>query len=97
LLYEYAEGGSYGELTLQRNVTDLAQVQLRQRVLQGRGEIDLKTTLFGQEFALPIILGPVGIAEMYQRNQSGHSDSRATMISAARVRCAVLGDYYKAG
>jgi L-lactate dehydrogenase (cytochrome) len=66
-LFDYADGGAYGESTLQSNVTDLASVALRQRVLQGCGDIDLRTTLFGQDLALPVILGPVGIAGMFRR------------------------------
>ncbi len=66
-LFDYADGGAYAEATLRRNVTDLAEVALRQRVLQGCGEIDLTTTLFGQHLELPVILGPVGIAGMYRR------------------------------
>jgi len=65
-LFDYADGGSYSEHTLRRNVEDLERVQLRQRVLKG-GEVDLKTTLFGHERPLPVILGPVGIAGMYRR------------------------------
>jgi L-lactate dehydrogenase (cytochrome) len=66
-LFDYADGGAYNEHTLQRNVADLAQVALRQRVLQGCGTVDLKTTLFGRERPLPVMLGPVGIAGMYRR------------------------------
>jgi L-lactate dehydrogenase (cytochrome) len=51
-LFDYADGGAYDEATLQRNVADLAAVALRQRVMQGCGEIDLKVTLFRQELAL---------------------------------------------
>jgi L-lactate dehydrogenase (cytochrome) len=65
-LFDYADGGAYSEHTLRRNVEDLERVQLRQRVLKG-GEVDLKTTLFGHERPLPVILGPVGIAGMYRR------------------------------
>jgi L-lactate dehydrogenase (cytochrome) len=66
-LFDYADGGANNEQTLRRNVTDLADVALRQRVLQGCGEIDLRTTLFGTQHALPIMLGPVGIAGMFHR------------------------------
>jgi len=66
-LFDYAEGGAYDEYTLRRNVTDLAEVALRQRVLQGGGEVDLSTTLFGREHSLPVILGPIGIAGMFRR------------------------------
>lgn len=66
-LFDYADGGAFDEVTLRRNVTDLAQVTLRQRVLRGCGEIDLRATLFGREQSLPLILGPVGLAGMYRR------------------------------
>jgi len=66
-LFDYAEGGANREMTLRRNVSDLAEVSLAQRVLSGVGEVDLRTTLFGAEQALPVILGPVGIAGMYRR------------------------------
>jgi L-lactate dehydrogenase (cytochrome) len=66
-LFDYADGGANNEYTLQRNVQDLGQVALRQRVLQGGGAVDLTTTLFGRERSLPVMLGPVGIAGMYRR------------------------------
>ncbi|HEV7288068.1 FMN-dependent L-lactate dehydrogenase LldD [Sphingomonas sp.] len=66
-LFDYADGGANAEETLRRNVSDLAGVALRQRVLKDVASIDLKTTLFGQEVALPVALGPVGISGMYAR------------------------------
>ena len=66
-LFDYAEGGANSELTLRRNVTDLAEIALKQRVLSGVGEVDLRANLFGAEQSLPVILGPVGIAGMYRR------------------------------
>jgi L-lactate dehydrogenase (cytochrome) len=66
-LFDYADGGANSEHTLRANVLDLAEVPLRQRVLKGGGEVDLKTTLFGRERSLPVMLAPVGIAGMYRR------------------------------
>jgi L-lactate dehydrogenase (cytochrome) len=66
-LFDYADGGANSEHTLQRNVSDLAEIALRQRVLQGCGEIDLRTTLFGTQRSLPIMLGPIGIGGMFRR------------------------------
>lgn len=66
-LFDYADGGAYAEETLRRNVSDLAAVALRQRVLKDVASIDLRTTLFGREVALPVALGPVGISGMYAR------------------------------
>jgi L-lactate dehydrogenase (cytochrome) len=66
-LFDYADGGANSEYTLQRNVLDLGDVALRQRVLVGGGAVDLTTTLFGQQRPLPVMLGPVGIAGMFRR------------------------------
>ena len=66
-LFEYLDGGSYDEQTLRRNVDDLRSVALRQRVLRDVSAIDLKTRLFGHEWALPVGLGPVGLSGLYAR------------------------------
>ena len=67
-LFEYIDGGSYAEVTLKRNTGDLEAVQLRQRVLRDISKIDLTTTILGQELAMPLSLGPVGISGMYARS-----------------------------
>lgn len=66
-LFDYADGGAYAEETMRRNVSDLTQIALRQRVLKDVASIDLSTTLFGKKWSLPIGLGPVGISGMYAR------------------------------
>lgn len=66
-LFEYIDGGSYAEVTLRRNVKDLEQVALRQRVLTDVSVLDLSTTLFGRRQTLPIALGPIGLAGMIAR------------------------------
>ncbi len=66
-MFEYIDGGSYAEVTLKRNVTDLEAVPLRQRVLRDVSSLDLSTGLFGQRLALPIALAPVGLAGLFAR------------------------------
>ena len=66
-LFEYLDGGSYDEVTLRRNVEDLQSVALRQRVLRDVSEIDLTTELVGQQWSMPVGLGPVGLAGLYAR------------------------------
>ncbi|PSJ38349.1 FMN-dependent L-lactate dehydrogenase LldD [Allosphingosinicella deserti] len=66
-LFEYIDGGSYAEVTLRRNIADLEQVALRQRVLRDVSTIDLSTRLFGQELAMPVALAPIGLAGMNAR------------------------------
>lgn len=66
-LFEYIDGGSYAETTLKRNVDDLRDIALRQRVLRDVSGIDLSTELFGQKLALPVALAPIGLAGMNAR------------------------------
>jgi L-lactate dehydrogenase (cytochrome) len=66
-LFEYIDGGSYAELTLQRNASDLSEIVLRQRVLRDVSGIDVSAELFGQSLAMPVVLGPIGLAGMNAR------------------------------
>jgi L-lactate dehydrogenase (cytochrome) len=66
-LFDYIDGGSYAETTLRRNVSDLADLALDQRVLVDVSRPDPSTTLFGQPMAMPVALGPIGIAGMTAR------------------------------
>jgi L-lactate dehydrogenase (cytochrome) len=66
-LFEYLDGGSYSEVTLRRNITDLEAVALRQRVLRDVSGIDTSTTLLGCHLSMPVILAPIGLAGMNAR------------------------------
>jgi L-lactate dehydrogenase (cytochrome) len=66
-LFEYIDGGSYAEVTLRRNVEDLSEIALRQRVLRDVSNLDLTTELFGQKLALPVALAPIGLAGLNAR------------------------------
>jgi L-lactate dehydrogenase (cytochrome) len=79
-LFDYIDGGAYGEITLKRNFDDLAEIALRQRVLVDVSKVDLSTRLFGSDLALPVGLGPVGMAGMYARR----GEAQAARAAAAR-------------
>ena len=64
-LFHYIDGGAYAEKTLARNVDDLANVALRQRVLKDMSQLDTSIELFGEKLALPVALSPVGLTGMY--------------------------------
>jgi L-lactate dehydrogenase (cytochrome) len=66
-LFEYLDGGSYDEVTLRRNVEDLRSIALKQRVLRDVSAIDISAELFGTRWAMPVGLGPVGLAGLYAR------------------------------
>ncbi|HEV7352209.1 MAG TPA: L-lactate dehydrogenase [Brevundimonas sp.] len=66
-LFDYIDGGAFAETTLRDNVERLQAVRLRQRVLTGADKVSLGTTLLGREIALPLALGPVGMAGLNAR------------------------------
>ncbi len=66
-LFHYIDGGAYAEHTLERNVSDLGDIALRQRVLNDMSQLDLSTELFGEKLAMPVALAPVGLTGMYAR------------------------------
>ncbi|WKX27800.1 FMN-dependent L-lactate dehydrogenase LldD [Tatumella ptyseos] len=66
-LFHYIEGGSYTENTLKRNVDDLANIALRQRVLRNMEDLDLSTEILGEKVSMPVALAPVGLCGMYAR------------------------------
>ncbi|MDB5699683.1 MAG: lldD [Alphaproteobacteria bacterium] len=66
-IFDYVDGGASDEVTLERNVSDLRKVQLRQRILRDVSQIDTSTDLFGQKLAMPIALGPIGMAGLLAR------------------------------
>ncbi len=66
-LFHYIDGGAYAEHTLRRNVEDLAEIALRQRILRNVADLSLEAELLGERMAMPVALGPVGLTGMYAR------------------------------
>ncbi|MFN8018093.1 MAG: L-lactate dehydrogenase [Acidimicrobiales bacterium] len=79
-LFDYIDGGAYEETTMRANQADLAQLQLRQRVLRDVSDLSLATTVLGQDLALPVVLAPVGLAGMFARR----AEVQAARAAAAR-------------
>src|SRR6476469_7544609 len=100
-LFEYIDGGSYDELTLRRNVEDLQAVELRQRVLRDVSAVDLGTELFGQRYAMPVGLGPVGLSGLYARRgevQAARAAAKAQVPFALSTMSAFsIGEVARAG
>lgn len=66
-LFHYVDGGAYAEHTLKRNVADLADIGLRQRVLKNMEDLSLETRLFDETLSMPVALAPIGLAGMCAR------------------------------
>jgi L-lactate dehydrogenase (cytochrome) len=77
MFVDYCESGSWTESTLRRNLADLAQIQLHQRVAMGVEGGGTSTRMLGQDVALPVALAPVGLLGMQ------HADGEMLAAKAA--------------
>jgi L-lactate dehydrogenase (cytochrome) len=60
-IFDYVDRGSYSEATLRANRADLESIALRQRVGIDVDKRSTRTTMAGQEVAMPVALAPVGL------------------------------------
>jgi L-lactate dehydrogenase (cytochrome) len=66
-LFDYVDGGAGEEGTLAANVSDLAALRLRQRVLVDVDNVHTGATLAGEDCALPLALAPIGLGGLTAR------------------------------
>ncbi|MBC3908471.1 alpha-hydroxy acid oxidase [Undibacterium umbellatum] len=66
--YDYADSGSYTESTYKANTSDLAAIKLRQRVAINVEHRTTRTTMIGQEVAMPVAIAPTGLTGMQWAN-----------------------------
>jgi len=71
-LFEYADRGSYDEITLRRNRADLEALELRQRVMVDLSALSVQTTLLGQPAAMPLGIAPTGMTGLFHGNGEIH-------------------------
>ena len=71
-IFEYADRGSYDEVTLRRNRADLDALCFRQRVMVDVSQLHLTTTLVGSPSSLPLAIAPTGLAGLFHRDGEIH-------------------------
>src|SRR5665811_2309954 len=64
MFYDYADSGSWTESTYRANESDFAKIKLRQRVAVDMEKRTLRTTMVGQDVAMPVALAPIGMLGM---------------------------------
>ena len=67
-IFDYADRGSYDEVTFNRNLEDLAALQLRQRVMVDVSQQQLATTVLGEKWTIPVGIGPTGLTGLFHAN-----------------------------
>jgi L-lactate dehydrogenase (cytochrome) len=77
MFYDYADSGSWTEGTYRANQSDFAAIKLRQRVAINMDNRSTRSTLVGQDVAMPVALAPVGLTGMQ------HADGEILAARAA--------------
>ncbi len=67
-IFDYADRGSYDEITYDRNLADLKAIQLRQRVMVDVSAQQLSTTILGEQWSMPCGIGPTGLTGLFHAN-----------------------------
>ncbi len=86
MFYDYADSGSYTESTYRANSEDFQKIKLRQRVAVNMENRTTRTTMVGQEVAMPVAIAPTGLTGM-QHADGEILGARAARPSACRSRC----------
>lgn len=71
-IFDYADRGSYDEVTLRANRAGLAAIGLRQRVMVDVSTRSTATTLAGQPASMPVAIAPTGLTGLFHRNGEIH-------------------------
>ncbi|WP_275694071.1 alpha-hydroxy acid oxidase [Alcaligenes ammonioxydans] len=78
MFYDYADSGSWTQGTYQANEQDFHKLKFRQRVAVDIGHRSIRTTLLGQDVAMPVAIAPTGLTGMQ------HADGEMLAALAAR-------------
>ncbi len=78
MFYDYADSGSWTEGTYRANESDFQRILLRQRVAVDIDNRSTRTTMLGQEVAMPVAIAPTGLTGMQ------HADGEILAARAAR-------------
>lgn len=77
MFYDYADSGSWTEGTYRANESDFQRILLRQRVAVDMSNRSLRTTMAGQDVAMPVAIAPTGLTGMQ------HADGEILAARAA--------------
>jgi len=67
-IFDYADRGAYDEITFNRNLADLHAIQLRQRVMIDVSKQQLATNILGEDWTIPLGIGPTGLTGLFHAN-----------------------------
>ena len=71
-IFEYADRGSFDELTIARNRSDLQAIEFRQRVMRDLSKLSVASTMLGQPVTMPLGIAPTGLSGLFHGNGEIH-------------------------
>ena len=71
-IFEYADRGSYDELTLERNRRDLRAIEFRQRVMRDLSTLSVASSMVGQPVSMPLAIAPTGLTGLFHGDGEIH-------------------------
>lgn len=77
MFYDYADAGSWTESTYRANEADFGKIKFRQRVAVNLVDRSTRSTMIGQQVAMPVALAPTGLTGMQ------HADGEILAARAA--------------
>ena len=79
MFYDYADSGSWTESTYRANESDFQKIKLRQRVAVNMEGRSTRSTMIGQDVAMPVAIAPTGLTGMQ------HADGEILGARAAKA------------
>ncbi|MDN5503076.1 MAG: alpha-hydroxy-acid oxidizing protein [Comamonas sp.] len=79
MFYDYADSGSYTQGTYRANEDEFQTIKLRQRVAVNMEGRSTRTTMIGEEVAMPVAIAPTGLTGMQ------HADGEILGAKAAKA------------
>ena len=79
MFYDYADSGSYTQGTYRANEDDFQSIKLRQRVAVNMEGRSTRSTMIGQDVAMPVAIAPTGLTGMQ------HADGEILGAKAAKA------------
>lgn len=78
MFYDYADSGSWTQSTYRANESDLQKLLFRQRVAVDLNDRSTRSTMVGQDVAMPVAIAPTGLTGMQ------HADGEILAARAAK-------------
>ena len=79
MFYDYADSGSYTQGTYRSNEDDFQKIKLRQRVAENMEGRSTRSTMIGEDVAMPVAIAPTGLTGMQ------HADGEILGAKAAKA------------